>query len=310
MMQRRNVLKSVISAAALAGLLSGTRQAHAEKTTAKPPVHGPCIEARDGTPLYWRSWGEGAPVLFVAAWALPSDAWQYQMIRLADEGLRCIAFDRRGHGRSADPGRGYDIDTLADDVASLIAGLDLRDVTLVGHSLGCAEIVRYLTRHGSARIKRVAFVAPITPFLTKAADNPDGLDPKAGEAARDAFRHDFAGILDANARPFVMKDTPQATLAWIETMMTGTSLKAVVDCNRALNEADFRRELPAIGVPTLIVQGDADMSAPLALTGRKTAALIPGSTLKVYEGAPHGLIFTHVDRLNGDLLAFAGKRAT
>jgi non-heme chloroperoxidase len=312
-MQRRNILKSVMSAMALAGLMGATTGARAEKTgdeRARTPPRGSYVEARDGTELYWRSWGEGAPVLFVAAWGLPSDAWQYQMIRLADEGLRCVAFDRRGHGRSTDPGQGYDIDTLADDIASMIAALDLRDVTLVGHSLGCAEIVRYISRHGAAKVKRVVLVAPVTPFLTKTPDNPDGLDRTAAEAARIAFRHDFAGILDANARPFVMPDTPQATIAWIEAMMTRTSLKALVECNRAVNEVDFRKELPAIGVPVLIVQGDADMSAPLALTGRKTAALIPGSVLKVYEGAPHGLIFTHVDRLNGDLLSFAGKRAT
>jgi non-heme chloroperoxidase len=313
MMQRRNVLKSVVSVAALAGLLSSARKAQGEKPAAKPATHSSArasfIEARDGTALYWRSWGEGAPVLFVAAWALPSDAWQYQMIRLAEEGLRCIAFDRRGHGRSADPGRGYDFDTLADDIASVVAALELSDLALVGHSLGCAEIVRYLSRHGASRVRRIALIAPTTPFLAKAPNNPDGLDPKAAQAARNAFRHDFAGIVDANTRPFVMPDTPPATLAWIEAMMSRTSLKAIVDCNRALNETDFRKELPGIEVPTLIVQGDADMSAPLALTGRKTAALIPGSTLNVYEGAPHGLIFTHVDRLNGDLLAFAGKPA-
>ena len=312
-MQRRNILKSVMSVAALAGLMGAARGARAEKTgdeRTRTPVRGSYIEARDGTELYWRSWGEGAPVLFVAAWGLPSDAWQYQMIRLADEGLRCVAFDRRGHGRSTDPGQGYDIDTLADDIAGVIAALDLHDVTLVGHSLGCAEIVRYFSRHGAAKVKRVVLVAPVTPFLTKTPDNPDGLDRTAAEAARTAFRHDFAGILDANARPFVMPDTSQATIAWIEAMMTRTSLKALVECNRAVTEVDLRKELPEIGVPVLIVQGDADMSAPLALTGRRTAALIPGSTLKVYEGAPHGLIFTHVDRLNIDLLSFAGKRAT
>ncbi len=262
------------------------------------------IEARDGTSLFYRSWGKGPAVLFVAAWGLTSEAWQYQMIRLADEGFRCIAFDRRSHGRSSDPGEGYDIDTLADDLDSVIEELDLDQITLIGHSLGAAECVRYLTRHGAKRVKRLALIAPITPFLLKTADNPDGQDPAAGEAARNLFRHDFPGILNANMRPFVMPNTSGAMIAWIERIMNGTSLKALVDLNRMFQRTDLRRDLPEISVPTRIIQGDADMSAPLALTGKKTVALISGATLSVYEGAPHGLIFTHIDRVNEELLGF------
>jgi pimeloyl-ACP methyl ester carboxylesterase len=272
-------------------------------TRAAPP-HG-LIEARDGAALSYRSWGQGRPILFVAAWGMTSQAWQYQMAPLSEQGFRCIAFDRRGHGKSQDPGEGYDMDTLASDLAEVIDQLDLTDLTLVGHSLGAAECVRYLTRHGAGRVRRLVLVAPTTPYLAKATDNPDGQDPSVPKAMRAAFRTDFPGIVAANIRPFVDAQTSQAMVDWIVAMMASTSLQALIECNRALSVADFRAELPKITVPTLILQGDADVSAPIDLTGRKTAALIPGSRLEVYAGAPHGLIYTHMARVNADLAAFA-----
>jgi pimeloyl-ACP methyl ester carboxylesterase len=262
------------------------------------------VEARDGTELFVRDWGSGPAIVFVSAWALNSQGWQYQMIRLADAGYRCIAFDRRGHGRSGDSGGGYDMETLADDLARVIDDRGLSNVTLVGHSLGAAECVRYLTRHGQSRVRKLVLIAPVTPYVRKAADNPDGIDEKVAEATRALFRADFPGIVAANIKPFVVPQTSQAMIDWVQTMMWQTSLQALVECNRAFGETDFRAELPKIALPTLIVQGDADASAPLPLTGKKTAALIPGSRLVVYEGAPHGLIYTHMDRLNGDLLEF------
>jgi non-heme chloroperoxidase len=263
------------------------------------------IVTRDGVQLFYREWGEGRTILFVAAWGFSSDAWQYQMQPMSDQGFRCIAFDRRSHGRSSDPGKGYDIDTLADDVADVIEQLDLSDVTLVAHSLGGAEAVRYLTRHGSARIERLVLLAPTTPFMPKTEDNPNGLDPEVTTMMRAVFARDCPGTLAAYMPPFVISTTSPALVDWIVGMMSQATLKALLDCNRTVNTVDTRGELPELTLPVLILQGDADASTPLELTGRKTAALIPGAELKVYKGAPHGLIFTHTEQVNADILAFA-----
>ena len=188
-MHRRDVLKSVVSAAAGAGLVAASgdsSQAGVAKTGASTtkPAKTPFIVTRDGASLFYKDWGNGKPVVFVHSWALNSDMWQYQMIHLAGQGLRCVAYDSRGHGRSSDPGQGYDYDTLAGDLAAVIEQLNLREVTLVGHSMGCGEIVRYLSRHGAARIARAALVAPTTPFLLKTEDNPDGVDKRVFEQLR------------------------------------------------------------------------------------------------------------------------------
>ena len=302
-MLRRDILKSAATMVAVTGLnetagLATAGASGASRRTAQT------VEAHDGTELFVRDWGKGPAIVLVSAWALHSQGWQYQMVRLVEAGYRCIAFDRRGHGRSGDSGGGYGMDTLADDLARVIEERDVSQFTLVGHSLGAAECVRYLTRHGQARVRRLVLLAPVTPCLRKSADNPDGIDPKLSEAARAAFAADFPGIVAANILPFAVPQTSKAMIDWIQTMMWQTTLQALIECNRAFSEADFRSELPKIALPTLIVQGDADASAPLPLTGRKTAALIPGSRLIVYEGAPHGLIYTHIDRLHADLLGF------
>ncbi|WP_437944933.1 alpha/beta hydrolase [Sorangium sp. So ce296] len=269
------------------------------------PAAGPFIEAQDGARLFHRDWGAGKPVLFLSGWALSSEMWGYQMIDLVDHGLRCVAYDRRGHGRSSDPGRGYDYDTLADDLAAVLERLDLRDVTLVGHSMSGGEIARYLSRHGDGRIARAVFLAPTTPMLLRAADNPDGLDRRLVEQARAAMRADYPRWLADNAPPFFVPETSQAMRDWVQHLMLQCSMKALLDCNRASVEADFRDELRRIAVPTLVIHGDRDASAPLALTGEKTAALIPGSRLLVIEGAPHGLFVTHREHVSRALLAFA-----
>jgi pimeloyl-ACP methyl ester carboxylesterase len=217
------------------------------------------------------------------------------MIDLSSRGFRCVAYDQRGFGRSNDPGRGYDYDTLSDDLSEVIEKLDLREVTLVGHSMGCGEIVRYVTRHGATRISRAVLVAPTLPFILKTPDNPDGVDKSSLEQLRALWRKDFPKWLGDNARPFFTAETSPEMVAWVVTMAHQASLKALVDCNRAVTR--FK-------VSTLVVHGDADASAQIDFTGRKTASLIPGCQLKVYEGAPHGLMFTHIDRLNADLLSF------
>lgn len=307
-MNRRGLFAAAATSLAVASSAEAQRAGTAAPATTRRSamrVPGNIVETIDGTQLFYRSWGTGRPVVFVAAWALHSQAWQYQMVPLAAQGFRCVAFDRRGHGRSSDPGTGYDLDTLADDLGSVLTQLDLTDVILVGHSLGAAESVRYLTRHGSSRVARLVLIAPITPCLTRTPDNPDGLDPDVFERMRAAFMSDFPGIVANNIQPFVTPETSPALTEWIMRMMSECSLKSLIDCNRHFASADFRSELPALRLPTLVLQGDADASAPLELTGRKTAALMPHATLKVYAGAPHGLIFTHKTRVNEDLVEFA-----
>jgi len=262
------------------------------------------VNAADDTPLFFRDWGEGAPVVFAASWALASPMWQYQMAALTAAGLRTIATDRRGHGRSGDPGGRYNFNTLADDLARVIESLDLRNVTLVGHSLGCCEIARYLTRHGADRVARVAFLAPAAPILKKTDDNPEGIEPALFEAVRGLWRQDFAKWLAENARPFVMPDTPQASIDWFMAMMRETSLQAVIELNRELTDVDLRGELRDIALPALILHGTNDVSAPLELTGRRCAQLMRNSELKIYQDAPHGLFLTHAERVNRDLLDF------
>lgn len=298
-MRRRNVLKTV--AAVGAGLIANGNQPIAASVKVAPTAF---IETRDGVPLFYRDWGEGRPVVFIHGWALHSAMWQYQMIHLAEQGLRCLAYDQRGHGRSADPGRGYEYDTLAADLAALIEKLNLRELTLVGYSMGSGVIARYLTRYGASRIKRVAMLAPTTPFSLKTADNPDGVDKRYFEQLRAVLSKDFPKWLADNARPFFTPETSPEMIQWGMQMCLQASLKAVLDCQRAITETDFRAELRKLTVPTLILHGDADVSAPLVLTGQRTAQLIRGSQLKVYERAPHGLFLTHLEQVNRDLLSF------
>ncbi len=243
------------------------------------------VETRDGTCLFCRDWGEGRPIVFVSAWMLNSQAWQYQMAPLSEAGFRTIAFDRRGHGRSDDPGRGFDMDTLADDLAAVLEAHDVRDAMLVGHSMGCAEIVRYLTNHGASRVSGFVLIAPTTPFLLKTTNNPDGQDAATLEAVRGAIKADFANAVAANIKPFFNPSTSQAMMDWVVAMSQQNSLKALIECQRAFSTADFRNELPKLNLPALVIQGDADMSAPFPITGRKTAALLPDARLHVYEGA-------------------------
>jgi pimeloyl-ACP methyl ester carboxylesterase len=309
-MERRDILKSAVATGVGMGLMAGGGEALAtggRPAEAKGKVQsGSVIRTRDGVELYYRDWGTGRPVVFLAGWTLTSEMWAYQMQPLSEQGLRCIAYDRRGHGRSSDPGRGYDIDTLADDLAAVLDALDLRDVTLVGHSMASGELTRYLSRHGAGRIARLVFLAPMTPFLLKTPDNPDGIDGSYFEQVRNQhFLRDFPGWIADNARPFVVAETSVSMMEWLMNQMRACSMKAVIDCNRMMVSTDFRPELARIRLPTLVIHGDKDASAPLELTGRKTARLIPGARLEVYEGAPHGLFVTHLERLNGDLLAFA-----
>jgi non-heme chloroperoxidase len=277
----------------------------------------PTLRTADDTTLFYRSWGDGQPVLFVAAWALSSEMWQYQMRALSEHGFRCVAYDRRGHGRSDDPGRGYDYDTLAADLATVIDALDLQDLVLVGHSMGCGEIIRYLSRYGDDRIKAISLVAPVAPFPLKTDDNPVGLDASLFSAVRESWASDFARWVAEGSDGYVGVGLPgcdvsDALVDWTVRDLLHTSLQAVFEFNRAGVETDFRAELGTIAVPALVIQGDRDLSAPLQITGVRAAHLIPDAVLKVYANAPHGLYLTHSQQLNADLLGFihaAGKRA-
>lgn len=262
------------------------------------------VTAADGTHLFCRDWGAGKPVVFVHSWAAQSAMWQYQMVDLTARGLRCLSYDRRGHGRSGQPDGGYDCDTLADDLATVIEAHDLHDVTLVGHSMGACEIVRYLTRHGAGRIAGAALVAPVTPFLLKTADNPRGIDGAMFEALRGMWSRDFPKWIADNTASFFTPETSPEMMRWGADMLLQCPLKVAIDCQRAFTTTDFRAELREVDVPVLVIHGDADVSAPIDLTGRPTAGLLPRATFELYEGAPHGLFVTHMDRLNDDLYDF------
>jgi pimeloyl-ACP methyl ester carboxylesterase len=299
---RRAFLKS----AALSAALGFAGEVPAQATPARKKTMSP-VTATDGTELFVKDWGAGRPVVFVHSLAVDNNIWQYQHAHFVDAGFRVVAFDRRGHGRSGQPGEGYDIDTLADDLHRVIAARDLSGVTLIGHSMGCGEIVRYLSRHGSGRVDRIALVAGTTPCLLQSPSNPEGVDGAAFEQLRALWRKDFPGWVVANAKPFFVPETSQPTIDWGIAMMRSTPPHVAIACNKAMVEADFRAELKALKLPVLVIHGTHDASAPLALTGAPTASLIPHCDYRVYEGAPHGLMFTHMERLNDDLRTFAAK---
>src|SRR5262245_42038962 len=306
-MKRRDILKSTFGIAG-AALVADKPQLEAAQTRPSAiPSRGPFIETRDRQQLFFKDWGSGPPVVFLAAWALPSDMWDYQMVPLSEHDVRCIAYDRRGHGRSSHAGTGYDYDTLADDLAAVLDALDVQQVTLVGMSMAGGEMVRYMTRHSARRIARIVFVATdATPVRMRMPDNPAGIPPEHADVfRRQILLRDYPNWMEENRAPFFAPETSRPMQEWVRGMMLRTSMKALIECNRSATSTDFRAELPKIAVPTLLIHGDNDVSAPLDATGRPTARLIPDARLEVYEGAPHGLFVTHMERLTKDLLAFA-----
>ena len=292
-MDRRSAATSIAAAAVAALVTAGGRPAEAR---IPGTTRSSFIETEDGASLFHVDWGTGKPVVFTHAWGLNADIWEYQLVELADQGLRCVAYDRRGHGRSSDPGRGYDYDRLADDLATVIDQLDLRDVTLVAHSMGNGEAVRYLKRHGSARIARLVMLSTVPPQSTS------NFGPLIA-----GLKQDRPGFLAKGVVAFTggHPAVSPAMTEWIVAQFMRASPKATIDCMRAIARGDFQADLRAVTVPTLIAHGDKDVVNPLDATARKVAELIPGSTLKVYEGAPHGLVITHRDRLAQEILAFA-----
>ena len=263
----------------------------------------PRILTADHVDLYYTDQGDGPPVVFTHSWALNSDQWHYVVAGLLDHGFRCVTYDRRGHGRSDRHRGGWNMDLLADDLAQLIEHLDLKGLALVGHSMGCGEIVRYVTRHGKDRVARAVFVAPLLPLLVKSADNPEGIDPAFLEAAMDLLRRDAPQWCAENAAPFfgVHPTVSAGMIDWTSRQILDTPVNTLVDTMRMGAETDFRAELPAFDVPTVLMHGDADASAPIGLTGRKTAALLPRARLIEFPEVGHGLYITHASEIVDEL---------
>ncbi len=268
------------------------------------------ITTKDGTQIYYKEWGTGQPVVFSHGWPLNSDSWEAQMFFLAANGYRCIAHDRRGHGRSSQPWNGNDMDTYADDLSELIEMLDLKDIFLIGFSAGGGEVARYIGRHGTKRVAKIALIAAVPPFRLKTAANPDGEPMEKFDKTRaDSIADRSQFYRDIASGPFFGANRPGSTVSqgtidsfWLQGMQAGA--QNTFDCIKAFSETDFRADLKQFDVPTLIIHGDDDQIVPIGSTSLRSAKLIKNATLKIYAGAPHGLAYTHKEQLNADLLAF------
>jgi non-heme chloroperoxidase len=268
------------------------------------------LVTKDGTQIYYKDWGTGRPVVFSHGWPLSSDSWESQMMLLASEGYRCIAHDRRGHGRSSQPWNGNDMDTYADDLSELIGALDLKGVTLIGFSAGGGEVARYVGRHGTKRLAKAALISAVPPLMLKTVDNPDGLPMETFDKIRLGSTTDRSQLYkDLASGPFFGANRPGAKVSqgmmdsfWLQGMQAGH--KNTFDCIKAFSETDFTEDLKNLDVPTLIVHGDDDQIVPIGASALRSSELITNPILKIYPGAPHGLAYTHRERLNTDLLAF------
>jgi non-heme chloroperoxidase len=268
------------------------------------------ITTQDGTQIYYKDWGAGQPVVFSHGWPLSADSWEAQMLFLASNGYRCIAHDRRGHGRSSQPWNGNEMDTFADDLAQLIETLDLTDVVLVGFSMGGGEVARYIGRHGTRRLAKAALISAVPPLMLKTAANPDGLPMEKFDEIRQGALADRSQLYqDIASGPFFGANRPGAKVSqgmidsfWLQGMQAGH--KNTFDCIKAFSETDFTEDLKKFDVPTLIIHGDDDQIVPIGAAALSSAKLVKNATLKIYPGAPHGLAVTHKEQLNTDLLEF------
>jgi non-heme chloroperoxidase len=269
----------------------------------------PTFTTQDGTQIYYKDWGNGRPVVFSHGWPLSADAWEDQMMFLGSRGYRCIAHDRRGHGRSSQPWNGNDMDTYADDMAQLVEKLDLKDAIHVGHSTGGGEVARYIGRHGAKRVAKAVLISAVPPVMLKSAANPGGTPIEAFDEIRGAVSADRAQFFKDLSIPFYGANRPGAKVSqglrdffWLQGMLAG--LVGVYDCVKAFSETDFTEDLKRIDVPTLILHGDDDQIVPIADAAMLSSKLIKNAQLKVYKGAPHGMPSTLKDQINADLLAF------
>jgi non-heme chloroperoxidase len=267
------------------------------------------IITEDGTEIYYKDWGTGQPVVFSHGWPLNADAWEAQMFLLASNGYRAIAHDRRGHGRSSQPWHGNEMNTYADDLATLIETLDLKDAVLIGHSTGGGEVARYIGRHGTKRVAKAVLVSAVPPLMLKTPANPGGLPIEVFDDIRAAtvkdrsqFFKDFSAAFYGANRPVNRATQGMRDTFWLAGMLCG--LKGAVDCIKAFSETDFTEDLKKFDVPTLILHGDDDQIVPIGASAHQSSKLVKNATLKVYPGAPHGLPDTHKEELGADLLAF------
>jgi non-heme chloroperoxidase len=268
------------------------------------------IKTKDGTQIYYKDWGTGQPVVFSHGWPLSADSWEAQMMFLALNGYRSIAHDRRGHGRSSQPWNGNDMDTYADDLSELIETLDLKRAVLIGFSAGGGEVARYIGRHGTKRLAKAALISSVPPLMLKTAANPGGLPIDVFDAIRLGSLADRSQFYkDLASGPFFGANRPGSKVSqgmidsfWLQGMQAGR--KNTFDCIKAFSETDFTEDLKKFDVPTLILHGDDDQVVPIGAAALRSSKLVGNATLKVYPGAPHGLIYTHQDQLNADLLAF------
>jgi non-heme chloroperoxidase len=269
----------------------------------------PTITTNDGTQIYYKDWGSGQPVVFSHGWPLTADAWEDQMIFLADRGYRCIAHDRRGHGRSSQPWDGNDMDTYADDLAALAEKLDLEDAIHVGHSTGGGEVARYIGRYGTRRIAKAVLIGAVPPLMLKTPANPAGTPMEAFDQIRAGVLADRAQFFKDLSTPFYGANRPGAKVSqglresfWLQGMLAGH--KAVFDCIKAFSETDFTEDLKRFDVPTLILHGDDDQIVPIGASAMLSSQLVKNAQLQIHKGAPHGMCSTMKDEVSKELLAF------
>jgi non-heme chloroperoxidase len=267
------------------------------------------ITTKDGTQIYYKDWGTGQPVAFSHGWPLSADAWEDQMVFLGAHGYRCIAHDRRGHGRSSQPWNGNEMNTYADDLAALVEALDLNNAIHVGHSTGGGEVARYIGRHGTRRVAKAVLIGAVPPLMLKTAANPGGLPMEAFDQIRAGVLADRSQFFKDLSAPFYGANPPNARVSpglrdsfWLQGMQAG--FKGVIDCIKAFSETDFTEDLKKFDVPTLVLHGDDDQIVPIGASALLSSKTIRGATLKVYPGGPHGMCSTQKDQVNADLLAF------